>query len=170
MRIPPKGGNFPTPGICCEEENNCYYFAPDACAPCRGASRRSPSTSTPRSSPQMLQVVRREARDGLELELMGARSGRDRRGVLCVRVPSPPRPARGPGPAKPAARAPLRGQLQDPGGSRPAPSADGPPPRPPRGAASRCPGARGRDPGARVGEWGGLRRDSRRVSWGFLFF
>lgn len=29
MRIPLFGSNFPTPGICCEEEeNNCYYFAP----------------------------------------------------------------------------------------------------------------------------------------------
>lgn len=60
MRIPPNGGNFPTLGICCEEENNCYYFAPDAGAPCRDGSRRSPSTSTPRSSPQMLQVVSAE--------------------------------------------------------------------------------------------------------------
>lgn len=44
-----------------KRKNNCYYFAPDAGAPCRDGSRRSPSTSTPRSSPQMLQVVRRAA-------------------------------------------------------------------------------------------------------------
>lgn len=44
-----------------KRKNNCYYFAPDAGAPCRDGSRRSPSTSTPKSSPQMLQVVRRAA-------------------------------------------------------------------------------------------------------------
>lgn len=86
MRIPPNGGNFPTLGICCEEENNCYYFAPDAGAPCRDGSRRSPSTSTRRSSPQMLQVVR-DAEEGAEPRrvptfLMRGGGGRGGEGLL----------------------------------------------------------------------------------------
>ncbi|XP_007475782.2 sal-like protein 4 isoform X1 [Monodelphis domestica] len=36
MRVPAEGGYFPTLGICCEGENNCYNFAPDA----RTMSRR----------------------------------------------------------------------------------------------------------------------------------
>ncbi|KAM9070767.1 sal-like protein 4 isoform X2 [Sarcophilus harrisii] len=36
MRVPAEGGYFPTLGICCEGENNCFNFAPDA----RTMSRR----------------------------------------------------------------------------------------------------------------------------------